>query len=230
MSATPRSQDASGVSLRGSASPGARRNSTTRSSSGPAGACTTIAASSSLTSRRASHRTSIPAARLESTSSNPSSNILTCGSYRGLRGQWRRSHASESVGLPQLTYAAAQPSGNPATIALPNATALINGATPFYLAVYARNNKLPYTMNSTVDIQWQPRNDLAIDIGYVNALGRQRSFPSRSIKLGLRLPQIPCVARRPFAPAQGRRCFRSLTHMATPCRARPALRLQSVCQ
>jgi hypothetical protein len=32
-------------------------------------------------------------------------------------------------------------------------------------------------MNSTLDIQWQPRNDLAIDIGYVNALGRHEVIP-----------------------------------------------------
>ena len=51
------------------------------------------------------------------------------------------------------------------------------GLPPFYLGAYARNNKLPYTMNSTLDIQWQPRNDLAIDIGYVNALGRHEIIP-----------------------------------------------------
>jgi hypothetical protein len=32
-------------------------------------------------------------------------------------------------------------------------------------------------MNATLDIQWQPRNDLAIDIGYVNALGRHEVIP-----------------------------------------------------
>ena len=48
---------------------------------------------------------------------------------------------------------------------------------PFFLADYQRTNKLPYTMNSTLDIQWQPRNDLAIDIGYVNALGRHEIIP-----------------------------------------------------
>ena len=87
----------------------------------------------------------------------------------------------------------AQASGNPAGIVLPNACALATAAgnpapnagctastangQPFYLADYARNNKLPYTMNSTLDIQWQPRNDLAIDIGYVNALGRHEVIP-----------------------------------------------------
>jgi hypothetical protein len=79
------------------------------------------------------------------------------------------------------------PSGNPTTIAgpdaktgvvyLPNASLLEGGNIPFYLGVYARNNKLPYTMNTTLDIQWQPRNDLAIDIGYVNALGRHEIVP-----------------------------------------------------
>ena len=47
----------------------------------------------------------------------------------------------------------------------------------FNLASYARNNKLPYTMNTTLDVQWQPRNDLAIDIGGVNALGRHEIIP-----------------------------------------------------
>jgi hypothetical protein len=32
-------------------------------------------------------------------------------------------------------------------------------------------------MNSTLDVQWQPRNDLAIDIGFVNALGRHEIVP-----------------------------------------------------
>jgi Carboxypeptidase regulatory-like domain/TonB dependent receptor len=79
------------------------------------------------------------------------------------------------------------PSGNPSTVTqpdpttgippMPNAAGLQNGEIPFYLAAYARNNKLPYTMNSTLDVQWQPRNDLAIDIGGVDALGRHEVIP-----------------------------------------------------
>src|ERR1700751_4195233 len=67
----------------------------------------------------------------------------------------------------------APPSGNPTTInvtpsgascaPLPNTTQIVDGCIPFYLGVYNRDNKLPYTMNTTLDIQWQPRNDLAID-------------------------------------------------------------------
>ena len=86
-----------------------------------------------------------------------------------------------------------QPSGKANGVVLPNACTLASfnnpqaaslGCTPnlanpnpFYLGVYARDNKLPYTMNSTLDIQWQPRNDLAIDIGFVNALGRHEVIP-----------------------------------------------------
>src|SRR5579864_7433689 len=86
------------------------------------------------------------------------------------------------------------PTGNPTTVIPPapvpantcfpdvttpqNIGAYLNcGLPPFYLGAYARNNKLPYTMNSTLDIQWQPRNDLAIDIGFVNGLGRHEVIP-----------------------------------------------------
>jgi hypothetical protein len=60
---------------------------------------------------------------------------------------------------------------------LPNGNFLQQGNQPFYLGVYNRTNKLPYTLNSTLDIQWQPRSDLAVDIGYVNALGRHEIIP-----------------------------------------------------
>ncbi|MGA9630258.1 MAG: TonB-dependent receptor [Candidatus Acidiferrales bacterium] len=95
----------------------------------------------------------------------------------------------------------APPSGNPNTITsidpisglptLPNANFLEQGAQPFYLGVYARNNKLPYTMNSTLDIQWQPRNDLAIDIGYVGNLGRHEIVPLPFNQAGIASPSHP---------------------------------------
>jgi Carboxypeptidase regulatory-like domain/TonB dependent receptor len=60
---------------------------------------------------------------------------------------------------------------------LPNSAAIINGAAPISLGVYDRKNKLPYSINYTLDIQWQPRNDLAIDIGYVGKVGRHQVIP-----------------------------------------------------
>ena len=60
---------------------------------------------------------------------------------------------------------------------LPNATSIIDGAAPVSLGVYDRQNKLPYSINYTLDIQWQPRNDLAFDFGYVGNLGRHQVIP-----------------------------------------------------
>jgi hypothetical protein len=69
------------------------------------------------------------------------------------------------------------PSGNPADLQLPNASAIESGAPLFSFADYNRANKLPYTMNQTLDIQWQPRNDLVFEIGYVGNLGRHAVVP-----------------------------------------------------
>jgi hypothetical protein len=102
------------------------------------------------------------------------------------------------------------PSGDPTTIAiaptgtcaqLPNASQLQSlGCIPFYLGVYARNNKLPYTMNATLDVQWQPRNDLAIDIGYVNALGRHEIIPVPFNQARIATPTSPLCGPAPVCP------------------------------
>jgi hypothetical protein len=42
---------------------------------------------------------------------------------------------------------------------------------------YGNNNVLPYTVNYDLDMEWQPRNDLAIDIGYVGNRGRHSVIP-----------------------------------------------------
>ncbi len=101
--------------------------------------------------------------------------IPTCdpGTY-GLTNPW-----GTSLGPP--------PTGNPASINsyLPNTgvpgvgigAGIIEGQPLFPFGVYNRANKLPYTMNQTLDIQWQPRNDIAIDIGYVGNFGRHEVIP-----------------------------------------------------
>jgi len=60
---------------------------------------------------------------------------------------------------------------------LPNLASINNGGQPISLGVYDRTNKLPYTYNYTLDIQWQPRNDIAIELGYVGNLGRHQVIP-----------------------------------------------------
>jgi hypothetical protein len=64
----------------------------------------------------------------------------------------------------------------PTTAQTPNGQ-IINNGQPVSLGVYDRANKLPYTYNYTLDVQWQPRNDLAIDIGYVGNIGRHQVIP-----------------------------------------------------
>ena len=86
-----------------------------------------------------------------------------------------------------------QPTGNPADISqyLPDEAEIINGARLFSLAVYDRGNKLPYTINYTLDIQWQPRNDLAVDIGYVGNVGRHEVIPIPFNQPGIATPTSP---------------------------------------
>jgi hypothetical protein len=60
---------------------------------------------------------------------------------------------------------------------LPNAAAITDGAAPYSIGVYDRKNKLPYSINYTLDVQYQPRNDLAIDIGYVGTVSRHQVIP-----------------------------------------------------
>jgi len=46
-----------------------------------------------------------------------------------------------------------------------------------YIGAYNKNNVLPYTINFSLTTQWQPRNDLAISIGYTGNRGRHAVIP-----------------------------------------------------
>ncbi|MGA8101497.1 MAG: hypothetical protein WB869_05050, partial [Candidatus Acidiferrales bacterium] len=54
-----------------------------------------------------------------------------------------------------------------------------------------RTNKLPYTINNSFDIQWQPRNDLAVEVGYVGNLGRHEVIPIPFNQPGIATPTNP---------------------------------------
>jgi len=83
------------------------------------------------------------------------------------------------------------PTGNPASIFLPNAANIQNGFPLYAFADYNRRNKLPYTLNQILDIQWQPRNDLSIEIGYVGNLGRHEVIPIPFNQAGIASPTHP---------------------------------------
>ena len=100
------------------------------------------------------------------------------------------------------------PSGNPADITnyLPNtgvpgtgvAAGIAAGEQLFSFATYNRANKLPYTINNTLDFQWQPRNDLAIEVGYVGNLGRHGVIPIPFNQAGIASPSHPIRPGTPF--------------------------------
>ncbi len=81
---------------------------------------------------------------------------------------------------------------------LPNAGSIMNFGRPISLGVFSRNNKLPYTMNYTLDFQWQPRNDLAVEIGYVGNRGRHQVIPVPFNQPNIASPTNPALAGTPF--------------------------------
>ncbi|MGA7159353.1 MAG: TonB-dependent receptor [Acidobacteriaceae bacterium] len=74
---------------------------------------------------------------------------------------------------------------------LPNIASIENGGQPISLGIYDRANKLPYTYNYTLDVQWQPRNDLAVELGYVGNLGRHQVIPVPFNQPGIASPSSP---------------------------------------
>jgi len=91
------------------------------------------------------------------------------------------------------------PSGDPGQLVLPNAAAIKNFAQLFSFADYNRANKLPYSMNQTLGIQWQPRNDLAIEIAYAGNLGRHSVVPLPFNQARIASPSNPI---RPGTPSE----------------------------
>jgi hypothetical protein len=94
--------------------------------------------------------------------------IPTCDPNQATGGSFQNPWGTSQI-LP--------PTGNPANIFLPNAAQISSGLPLYAFADYNRKNKLPYSMNQILDIQWQPRKDLSIEIGYVGNLGRHEVIP-----------------------------------------------------
>ncbi len=60
---------------------------------------------------------------------------------------------------------------------LPNQMGLINGGNPYLFGSYNAANKLPYTENWSLDMQWQPRPDMAFTVGYTGNHGVHQTIP-----------------------------------------------------
>ncbi|MDP9039052.1 MAG: TonB-dependent receptor [Acidobacteriota bacterium] len=106
--------------------------------------------------------------------------IITCG---GAGGSTSTEAANASLGNLANPYgtspqtAPTNPKASDLAKYLPNAASILNFGQPISLGVYDRKNKLPYTYNYTLDIQWQPRSDLALELGYAGNLGRHQVIP-----------------------------------------------------
>ena len=89
-----------------------------------------------------------------------------------------------TLSAPFGSTAPSQPTGNPTDFAqfVPNQADLTNfsgptGGQPFLFGGYAANNKLPYSQNWEFDLQWQPRNDLVLTLGYTGNHGNHLLVP-----------------------------------------------------
>lgn len=71
---------------------------------------------------------------------------------------------------------------------LPNMAALENGATPFLFGAYDPRNKLPYSENWNLDLQWQPKNDMFVSLAYIGNRGLHETLP-----IPFNMPQIATV-------------------------------------
>jgi hypothetical protein len=69
--------------------------------------------------------------------------------------------------------------GDPSILArqLPNAAGLIAGTAPYIFGGYDAHNNLPYTMNWSFDVQYQPVDSVVLTLGYVGNHGSNQILP-----------------------------------------------------
>jgi hypothetical protein len=73
-----------------------------------------------------------------------------------------------------------------------------SGCSPFMFAGYDPRNKLPYSENWTLDLQWQPKNDLVFTLGYVGNHGVHETIPLPFNQAQIATPQNPLLAGGPY--------------------------------
>jgi hypothetical protein len=94
---------------------------------------------------------------------------------------------------------------------LPNAAQLIantttycnnvlgtTGCSPLLFGGYDPKNTLPYSENRTLDLQWQPRNDIVLTLGYIGNHGLHEVIPLPFNQASLATPKNPTLAGGPY--------------------------------
>jgi len=74
---------------------------------------------------------------------------------------------------------------------VPNLAALKGGTDPFLFGGYNPKNKLPYSENWTFDMQWQPREDMVMTLGYAGNHGVHLTQPIPFNQPGIATSQHP---------------------------------------
>lgn len=64
-------------------------------------------------------------------------------------------------------------------------------ALPFLFGGYNPKNKLPYSENWSLDLQWQPRNDVVLTLGYLGNRGVHQLLPIPFNQPGIATPSNP---------------------------------------
>ncbi len=65
------------------------------------------------------------------------------------------------------------------------------GVQPYNFGAYARNNKLPYTIDYALNLQWQATRDIVLTFGYTGNLGRHLVIPVPFNEPGVATPTNP---------------------------------------
>ena len=119
--------------------------------------------------------------------------------------------SSATFAAPFGTTAPSPPPNNFSKVIslIPNAANLIAQTTPFctatnqfgcgglFFAGYDPTNRLPYSENWTVDLQWQPLNTLVLNLGYVGNHGVHEAIPLPFNQAQIATPQHPLLAGGP---------------------------------
>jgi hypothetical protein len=77
---------------------------------------------------------------------------------------------------------------------LSNMAALINGAEPYLFGAYGLNNKLPFTENWSLDVQWHVRPDITASVGYTGNHSQRQTIPVPFNQPQIATPTAPLYA------------------------------------
>ena len=90
-----------------------------------------------------------------------------------------------------LLTGSSHPSSGPNCGAIDNQDNYTDCPDMLTFGAYGKDNVLPYTMNYTLNMQWQPTSDLAITLGYTGNRGRHAVIPYPLNEPGIATPSNP---------------------------------------